>query len=411
MDTGCRQKAAAGPRDAQPGVTVAGIFRNYGKAFRQQHALTPASSKAMRDIELCRTPALGGRVDKCDHCGDERHLWNSCNNPHCPSCGSMKRAAWLDARRGDLLPVGYFHIVFTLDHAVLPLIVRDPETAYGALFSAAVGTLKSFASNRGGILGVTAVLHTWDQKLNRHPHIHCLVPAGMLSDDHKRWIPFKKRFIFPVKALSKVFKARFLEQLAGLLRRGDIPLPDYLTAKDAQSMIAKSRRHSWVVFAQPPMGGPDSVLQYLARYAYRVAISDQRIVGVNDGSVSFTYKDRKNDNAIRNESIPADKFIRRFLLHVLKPGFRRIRHFGFMANSNRARQLSRCFELLDRAPPGTRSKKKNARTLMLELTGVDIALCPACDVGTMHFRRLILPHRHTGNAALHPFSGEVNDTS
>ena len=223
-------------------------------------------------------------------------------------------------------------------------------------------------------------------------------------------IPFKKRFIFPVKALSKVFKARFLEQLSGLLRRGDIPLPDYLTAEDAQSMLAKSRRHSWVVFAQPPKGGPDSVLQYLARYAYRVAISDQRIVGVDDGSVSFTYKDRKNDNAIRNESIPADAFIRRFLLHVLKPRFRRIRHFGFLANSNRARLLSRCFELLGRAPPGPRIKK-NARALMLELTGKDIALCSACGVGTMCFRREIQPQRFHGLAAIHPFHGEVNDTS
>ena len=409
MDTNCRPKAAAGLDDAQPGATVADIFRDYGEAFRQQHALTPAQAKAMRGIKLCRTPALGGRVEHCDHCGEEHLLWNSCNNPHCPTCGSMKRASWLDARRDELLPVGYFHLVFTLDHAVLPLIVRDPEAAYDALFSAAVGTLKSFASKLGGILGVTAVLHTWDQKLNRHPHIHCLVPAGMLSTDHERWIPSKKRFLFPVKALSKVFRARFLDQLAGRLRRGDLTLPEHLTAEDAQSMLAKSRRHSWVVFAQPPMGGPDSVLQYLARYAYRVAISNQRIVGVDDGSVSFTYKDRKNDSAIRNESIPADEFIRRFLLHILKPGFRRIRHFGFLANSNRARLLSRCFELLGRAPHGPRSKK-NARTLMLELTGKDIALCSACGVGTMRTKRLIQPPRPNATV-IYPLRCEVTDTS
>jgi len=322
----------------------------------------------------------------------------------------MKRAGWLDARRADLLPVGYFHIVFTMDHAVLPLIGRNPEAAYGALFSAAVDTLKAFASRRGGILGVTAVLHTWDQKLNRHPHIHCLVPGGMLSADHERWIPFKKRFIFPVKALSKVFRARCLDQLTDLLRRDDITLPDYITAEDAQSVLAKSRRRSWVVFAQPPMGGPDSVLQYLARYAYRVAISDQRIVGVNDSSVSFKYKDRKNDNAVRHESISANEFIRRFLLHILRPGFRRIRHFGFLANSNRARLLARCFELFNRAPPGPRAKK-NARALMLELTGKDIALCSVCGVGTLRTKRLIQPPPRPGAVVIHPLRTEVNDTS
>jgi hypothetical protein len=410
MDISCRQKAAAGLSDALPGATVAEIFRDHGEAFWQQHPLTPAQAKAIRGIKLCRTPALGGRGIQCDHCGEEHVVWNSCNNPHCPTCGSMKRAGWLDARRADLLPVGYFHIVFTLDHAILPLIVRNPEAAYGALFSAAVDTLKSFASRLGGILGVTAVLHTWDQKLNRHPHIHCLVPGGMLSADHGRWIPFKKRFIFPVKALSKVFRARFLDQLDGLLNRGVIPLPDYLTVEDAQSVLVESRRRSWVVFAQPPMGGPDSVLQYLARYAYRVAISDQRIVGVDVGAVSFTYKDRKNDNAIRSETIDADEFIRRFLLHVLKPGFRRIRHFGFLANSNRGRLLARCFELLDRVPPGPRTKK-NVRALMLELTGKDIALCSVCGVGTMCAKRLIQPSARPSAVVTNPFLSEVNDTS
>jgi len=410
MDIGCRPKAAAGLPDAQPGATVADIFRDHGKAFRQQYALTSAQVKAMRGIESCRKPALGGRVEQCDHCEEKHLLWNSCNNPHCPTCGSMKRAGWLDARRADLLPVGYFHIVFTLDHSILPLIVRNPEAAYSALFSAAVGTLKSFASKLGGILGVTAVLHTWDQRLHRHPHIHCLVPAGMLSTNHERWIPFRKRFIFPVKALSKVFRARYLDQLTALLRRDEIPLPDHITAEDAQSVLAESRRRSWVVFAQPPMGGPDSILQYLARYAYRVAISDQRIVDVDDDSVSFTCKDRKNNNAVRHESIPTNEFIRRFLLHVLKPGFRRIRHFGFLANSNRARLLARCFELLECTPPGPRAKKK-VRALMLALTGKDIALCSACGVGTMRTRRLILPPQRTNDAVVHPLRNEVNDTS
>jgi len=412
MATARCQETTAGSGEVRTGPTVAQIFRQYGSEYRSHHYLTPAQWKAMLDIEQCRTPALGGRVEECDHCGDQHLLWNSCNNPHCPTCGSMKRAAWLDARRSDLLPVGYFHVVFTLDHALLPLVAGNAEVAYQTLFSAAAGTLQTFAADRGGLLGVTAVLHTWDQKLSLHPHVHCLVPAGMLSADHQRWIPTRSRFLFPVKALSKVFRARFLDQLTGLLDAGNLQLPIDLTPDGAQTLLSQSRRQPWVVYSQPPLGGPDAVLQYLARYAYRVAISNSRIVGIEDGNVAFTYKDRDHGNVVCTATVPADEFLRRFLLHVLPPGFRRIRHFGFLANSNRAVLLSRCFELLGRTPPppASRRPRKNARTLMLELTGVDIALCTACGIGTLHTALRIEPQHPPCACTLNP-SREATNTS
>ena len=209
MGGGVQTKPSPGLEKTRPPVTLADIVRLHGESYRQHHALTLAQSRALWDIERCRTPLLGGRVEQCTHCGTQHLIWNSCNNPHCTVCGSMKRAAWLEARQAELLPIGYFHVVFTLDHELLPLFAEAPGAAYNALFSAAYSTLKSFASQQGGLLGVTAVLHTWDQHLRHHPHLHCLIPAGMLSNDQTRWIPIRGQCLFPVKALSKVFKARF----------------------------------------------------------------------------------------------------------------------------------------------------------------------------------------------------------
>ncbi len=383
MSTHCCLVGTAGHERVRTGHSVAEVFRRHGEEFLRHHVLTSAQRKAMRDIGGCRTPALGGRVDRCDQCGQEVLLWNSCNNPHCPACGSMKRAAWLDARRNDLLPVGYFHVVFTLDHGVLPLFQKAPERACDLLFTTAASTLKTFAQQRGGLIGMTAVLHTWDQQLREHPHLHCLVPAGFLARDHSRWIPTDRKFLFSVKALSKVFKSRFLDRTRDLLASGQLPLPDSITPEDAQILLRRAYRVPWVVYCQPPKGGPDVVLRYLARYAYRVAISNQRILAVDEDSVSFSYKDRSRNDAPCIATLSGHEFIRRFLLHVLPKGFRRIRHFGFLANSLRPTLLRRCFELLTHKPPFHRPRK-TARALMLELTGKDISVCSCCGKGTLH---------------------------
>lgn len=383
MGSCCQEKAASTSAAKVSGSPeIADIICEFEEDYRLTHAMTSAQRNALWSIKACRTPALGGRVEKCDCCGATQALWNSCNNPHCPKCGSMKRAGWLESMKSVLLPCGYFHVVFTLDHSLLPIFQGQVEAAGALLFSAASDTLKTFAAKQGGVLGFTAVLHTWDQQLKRHPHLHCLIPAGMLSADHEKWIPFKNGFLFPVKALSKVFRAKLLDQLATLIQKGKLELKGDMSPRLAADLIAQSKRKSWVVFAQPPLGGPESVLKYLARYAYRVAISNERIVSVDENTVTFKVKDRKHDNATKLVTISGEEFVRRFFLHILPPGFRRIRHFGFIANASRRKLLSRCFKLLGKSRP-SKPSKKSARTLMLELTGVDICCCQSCGKGTM----------------------------
>jgi hypothetical protein len=311
----------------------------------------------------------------------------------------MKRAQWLDERRSELLATPYFHVVFTLDHGLNELAGWNEKLIYDLLFTAAAETLQQFARQRGGILGLTAMLHTWDQQLNRHLHVHCLVPAGMLSLDHARWIPLGDRFLFPVKAMSRVFRGKFLDALRTAHATGRLALPPTLAepvpGHDFSVLLRRLHKHNWVVYSEPPMGGPDAVLEYLAKYAYRVAISNQRLKSVGDGTVTFEYKDRKNGGNLKTLTLPADQFIRRFLLHVLPEGCRRIRHYGLFANRNKRELLARCFELLKQAPP-QRVKKKSAHKLMLELTGTDISHCPHCKTGTLHTIARILPLKGDG---------------
>jgi len=372
--------------DARPGPGVAGVFARYGEEYRRSHTLPSLHENVMRSIEQCRTPALGGHTDQCDVCGTQYTVWNSCNDPHCPTCGSMKRAQWLDERRAELLPTPYFHVVFTFDHGINVLAGWNQKFIYNLLFSATAETLQEFAHRKGGVLGITAMLHTWDQKLQRHLHVHCLVPAGMLSLDHERWIPFEGRFLFPVKALGRVFRGKVVEALRSANAKGRLALPPDIASAvpghDLPALLRRLHNNDWVVYSQPPMGGPDAVLQYLARYAYRVAISNNRIKSVADGTVAFEYKDRKDGDQVKTLTLPAEDFIGRFLLHVLPLSFRRIRHYGLFANRWKKDLLARCFELLKQPRP-SKPEKRSARTLMLELTGTDIAKCPRCKTGIL----------------------------
>jgi hypothetical protein len=383
-----QHQAAGGKRSPE----LADIFRAYGEAYRQAHPLPRAQLKVMRAIESCRTAALGGHLQQCDSCGYQQPAYNSCRNRHCPKCGSLAKAQWLEDRKADLLPVGYFHLVFTLPHELNPLMLVNKKVLCNILFKAVSQTLLEFGRTRlDGMLGFICVLHTWDQTLRDHFHLHCLIPGGALSFDLKRWIAARQTFLFPVKALSLVFRGKFLDLIEQAFVKEQLQFPGRTAALAEPAafadLVRPLRRKQWVVYAKRPCSSPEKVLDYLGRYTHRVALSNNRILAVAESAegprVTFSYRDRKNDNRTRTMSLQVDEFIRRFLLHVLPNGFMRIRHFGFLANRSRKQKLDRCRELLGLELQPSPTAKKSASQLMLETTGVDLSRCPACRLGTL----------------------------
>jgi predicted Zn-ribbon and HTH transcriptional regulator len=365
---------AAGETKARP--ELADIFQHYGESYRKTHGLTAAQQKVMRAVESCRTACLGGHLKQCDRCGFEHPAYNSCRNRHCPKCQSLAKARWLEKQTSELLPVGYFHLVFTLPHDLNRLILAHKKILLTLLFKAVSETLLEFGQRRfGGTLGVIAVLHTWDQKLQDHFHLHCLIPAGALSLDHSRWIAARKDFLFPVTALSLVFRGKFLDLLERACEKGKIPA--------VNNEIKASRQKSWVVYAKKPFGSPKTVLDYLGRYTHRVALSNDRILQVRDQKVTLSYRDRKDGDQKRTIELEAHEFIRRFLLHILPDGFMRIRHFGFLANRAKKIALPQCRKLLGLNPALPEIPKKSPQDLLRELTGIDLSRCPRCHNGTM----------------------------
>jgi hypothetical protein len=341
----------------------------------------------MQAVERCRTAALGGHLEQCDSCGYERPAYNSCRNRHCPKCQSLAKVKWLDKQKSELLPSGYFHLVFTLPHELNPLILVNKKPLINILFQAVWQTLAQFAQRRlGGILGITAVLHTWDQTLLDHFHLHCLVPAGALSFDRNRWVSARQDFLFPVKALSLVFRAKFLDSLKKSFDQNKLLLLGHIAhLADAQSFnvwLKGLRKKPWVVYAKKPFGSAAHVLDYLGRYTHRVALSNDRIVSSSNGEVTFAYRDRKNQDRRKLMTLDAEEFIRRFLLHVIPKGFMRVRHYGFLANHSK-NALSKCRQLLGLLPAVPKSPKRSTDELMLALTGIDITRCPLCQNGTL----------------------------
>jgi hypothetical protein len=330
----------------------------------------------IRAVKVCRTEELGGHLYRCDACDFERPVYNSCRNRHCPKCQSLAKARWLEKQTAELLPVGYFHLVFTLPHEFNRFILAHKRIALSVLFQAVSETLIEFGQSRlGGTLGIIAVLHTWDQTLKDHFHLHCLVPGGALSSDHSRWIMARNKFLFPVKALSRVFRGKFLDLLQKNIDRGKVACP--------HEVIKASRRKNWIVYAKKPFGSPKTVLDYLGRYTHRVALSNERILAIDGGQVAFRYRDRKDSERKKVLTLDAQEFIRRFLLHVLPDGFMRIRHFGFLANRAKKRTLAQCRKLLGLYPALPDLPKRSAQQLLQELTGVDPSRCPCCKQGTM----------------------------
>src|SRR6266581_2054390 len=367
-----QQEQAAGSKRSPE---LADVFRAYGESYRQAHPLPCAQLKVMRAIESCRTAALGGHLQQCDSCGYQQPAYNSCRNRHCPKCGSLAKAQWLEDRKADLLPVGYFHLVFTLPHELNPLMLVNKKVLCDVLFKAVSQTLLEFGrTHLHGLLGFICVLHTWDQTLRDHFHLHCLVPAGALSLDHSRWINARPNFLFPVKALSRVFRGKFLDLLKHC-EGGKIQSTD----KEIKALWQKD----WNVNAKKPFGSPHTVLDYLGRYTHRVALSNDRILQVENGQVTLSYRDRKDGDRKKTMALAAQEFIRRFLLHVLPDGFMRLRHFGFLANRSKKQALPQCRKLLGLSPASPEIPNQSAHDLMLELTGIDLSRCPRCQKGTM----------------------------
>jgi hypothetical protein len=343
----------------RPPLEVADIIRAAGDHFtdRNERHLAWPQLKVLRAIRNCRTQSLGGHLDRCSGCGHEAISYNSCRNRHCPKCQTNAREQWLAKRSEDLLPVPYFHVVFTLPHDLSGLALQNKKLLYDLLFRAAAETLIEIAADPkylGADIGFLAVLHTWGQNLQHHPHIHCVIPAGGLALDHARWIRAPTSFFLPVRVLSKVFRGKFVDGLKRLFQAKKLSFHGALRSladwKQFRGFLRQLFRKDWVVYAKRPFRSSEYVLQYLARYTHRVAISNHRLIAFENGEVSFRYKDYAHGNKKRKMTLSANEFLRRFLLHVLPRGFVRIRHFGFLANRSRARLVAICRQLLSDAP-------------------------------------------------------------
>jgi hypothetical protein len=374
---------------------VADIFRLYGQTFRQNNPISNTQRKAMRHIELCRSAALGGHVEQCNLCGFERISYNSCRDRHCPKCQTLVKEKWLDDRKSELLPCGYFHLVFTLPHELNPIILTNKKVALGILFSAVNQTLQAFARDPRwrleGQLGFILVLHTWSQTLMDHFHLHCLVPAGALSLDQKSWRPARSSFLFRVGSLAKAFKKRYLLLLKAARHKQELIFPGntscYATQKAFDSLIESLSRHTWIVYAKRPFAGPEQVLEYLGRYTHRIAISNNRIKSIDDGKVIFTYRDRADKDQIKEMTLSAEEFIRRFLLHILPEGFMKIRYFGFLSNKNKKEAIPLIRKLIGWKKDLPAQFKETVTEMILRLTGEDLTCCPRCLKGRMQLVR------------------------
>ena len=346
----------------RPSLEVADIFRIAGPAYRAAHAghLSLHQLKVMSAIEHCRTAALGGHVEACEDCGHWRIAYNSCRNRHCPKCQGAAARTWLAEREADLLPVGYFHVVFTLPAEIADIAFQNKALVYDLLFRAASETMLTIAADPkhlGARIGITAVLHTWGSAMTHHPHVHMIVPGGGIALDGRRWISSRPTFLLPVRVLGKLFRRLFLTRLIALHDAGRLAFFGTMThLADRRAFLrhlSPVRKKRWVVYAKPPFAGPQAVLAYLSRYTHRVAISNRRIMAFDDAGVTFRYKDYRRDASDRQRvmTLAVDEFIRRFLLHVLPRGFHRIRHYGLLASSARKDSLARARQLLAVAPP------------------------------------------------------------
>jgi len=381
----------------RPVLEVADIFRRHGDAFRaaQGNRLSQAQRRVMAAIEACRTAVLGGHVEQCEDCGEVRVAYNSCRNRHCPKCQGLARAQWLADRRAELLPVPYFHLVFTVPAPLAAIALQNKAVVYDILFKAAAETVRTIGADPkylGAETGMIAILHSWGQTLTHHPHVHCIVPGGGLAPDG-RWVACRPGFFLPVHVLSRLYRRLFLERLLDAFDAGKLnffgDLAELAEPAAFARRLAPLRRIAWVVYAKRPFGKAEQVLDYLGRYTHRVAIANSRLVAFDNDHVAFSWKDYRQNSATKIMKLKPDEFIRRFLLHTLPDGFHRIRHFGFMANRHRAAKLALCRELLDREQTDPNQGRPPPADSEVQ-TWVEVPACPDCG-GVM---RIIERFRH-----------------
>ena len=357
-------------------------MRAHGDAYRARHPVSPEQSAVMRHLMACRTVVLGGHVDVCTACGFLKVSYNSCRDRHCPKCQAARRAEWLETRLERLLPVEYFHVVFTLPEQLRPLALKNRRVVYDLLFQAASQTMLQLAADPkrlGAQIGFTAVLHTWGQNLLFHPHVHCVVTGGGLSPDGTRWVPARQGYLLPEKVLGKLFRGKFLAGLQEAYRSGTLQLNGSVAALTDparfRKLLTRLYRQNWVVHAKRPFGGAEQVYRYLGRYTHRVAVSNGRLVSLEDGQVRFRYKDYADNSTWKVMQLSAEEFLRRFLLHVLPKRFVRIRHYGLLASRNVSTRLKRCRELLEKASIATRSEPTSAES---DSQKPESLHCPRC---------------------------------
>jgi hypothetical protein len=377
-------------------VELQDVFQQFGPVYREDNSLPLNHLKAMKAIESCRTSSLGGHLDVCNTCGHERISYNSCRNRHCPKCQGLAKEQWLLERERDLLEIGYFHVVFTVPDSLYPLALQNQKLFYSLLFKAASETILELSRDPkylGAEIGFISVLHTWGQNLLYHPHLHYIVPGGGLSFDGTRFVPSRKKFFIPVKVLSRKFRGKFLAFLKEAYQDGELrfygkiePLAGKL---NFQNLIDSLYQTEWVVYCKKPFKSPWHVLRYLGRYTHRVAISNQRITNLQDGRVTFTWRDYKDDNRTKLMILDASEFIRRFLLHVLPSRFVKIRHYGILSNRNRNTKLRFCQKLT--CSKILESQKLSMVELLLKLTGLDLRVCPCCGKGMMVRKMNLVP--------------------
>lgn len=370
---------------------VADIFQMYGDDYRHKFIVSPGKTSVMRLIEICRTAKLGGHIEVCGNCGVERNAYNSCRNRHCPKCQTLVKEKWLSARKSELLPCPYFHNVFTLPHELNPLILVNMKIMIGILFAAVKETLQAFARDPQwrleGQLGFISVLHTWNQKLKGHFHLHCIIPAGVLSFDKKKWTVGREEYLFKVESLAKEFQKRYLHKLQKAYGNGELRFSEntkHLANKQNFTKLIKVLcGKQWITYSKQPFGGPEQVLEYLGRYTHRVGITNNRILSIDDGKVTFSYRDRGDDDNQKELTVTAEEFIRRFLLHILPKGFMKIRYFGFLGHANKKTAIPLIWKLID--PDAVIAEKvvETVQETMLRVSGIDISLCQNCGKGKM----------------------------
>ncbi len=385
--------------EEKPKFEVADVFQRYWEIYEKTRRVPFHTQKLVWDIMNCRMPLMGGHTRKCSCCGFKQNEYNSCRNRHCPKCQALKKAKWLEARKAELLPIGYFHNVFTIPHELNPLILRNTEPLLNILFKAVKETLLAFGQDPKwhleGNLGFTTILHTWDQQLNAHYHLHVIIPAGALAPDKSKWINTRRRknkktgqmkdFLFHVKALSATFRGKYLDFLKKAYCNNELKFPKAIENLERmvnfEQFCCDLYKKDWVVYSKAPFKGPEYVFEYLGRYVHRVAISNDRIKNIEDGKVTFTIKNRDKDYKTEEVTLPVDLFMTRFLLHELPSGFMKIRYYGFLCNRYKKENLNRIRGLFGIGP--LEKLEKTTLELMLELTGKDLGLCQKCKKGKM----------------------------